>query len=311
MSISGRKIVLALTADGEVDLIRAMVDLLRPVLDLVVISEGTHTLSGEQRTVLGPRWRELLGLEPDAFRYVIPQLPVAGSSPTDSRRRLMFQRNALGLALRDLSPDDLLIAADADEFVDPEWLAANARGINSVVRLKMVPLFGGLDRRAPDWHCCLEHLATPPGSWPPRETGWLCPCAVIGPIGLLEGRGIAHWRDKPDTHSELAAGWHLLHVLPAHGDPSFKISRQAHEWQGVTDKEFVSLCVQAGIHRSGWWGATQYLVPIALEPVARKFPHTVLGPLASEEERRALMAEALLRFEQLENPELQNEHNRI
>jgi hypothetical protein len=299
LSINGRKIAVGITADGEIELIREMVDLLRPVVDRVVIVEGDRTFAGAKRDVLGSQWRDLLALDDDTFRYVTAQLPgpiSGGDSFADARRRGLLQRNAVGLGVRDMAPDDLLLAVDADEFVDPLWLKDNVAAITKVIRLNMVPLFGGLDRRAPDWHCCLDHLVSPAGTWPPRETGWLYEGGVIGPIGLLAGRGVQGWRSRPDTHSAVAGGWHLLHILPAHNDPTFKIARQGHEWQGTSDPEFVAACLAAGIHRSGWWGATPSPIPAALRPLAARFPETVLGEMPGLEFRKELLEEALNRF---------------
>ncbi len=300
MSINGRKIAVGITADGEIELIREMVDLLRPVVDRVVIVEGDRTFAGAKRDVLGSQWQDLLALDDNTFRYVTAQLPGPTSSDGDSfadaRRRGLVQRNAVGLGVRDMAPDDLLLAVDADEFVDPLWLEDNVAAITKVIRLNMVPLFGGLDRRAPDWHCCLDHLTNPAGTWPPHDTGWLCEGGVIGPIGQLAGRGVQGWRSRPDSRSTDAAGWHLLHILPAHNDPAFKIERQGHEWQGTADSDFVALCLAAGIHRSGWWGATESPIPDALRPLATRFPATILGDLPDLAYRESLLVSALERF---------------
>ena len=48
-----RKLALAITADGEVDLIRGMIDLLRSKLDRVLLVEGRRTFHGKPREVLG------------------------------------------------------------------------------------------------------------------------------------------------------------------------------------------------------------------------------------------------------------------
>jgi hypothetical protein len=311
VSIAGRRIAVGITADGEIDLIRAMVDLLRPLVDRFVIVEGTRTFSGEPREVLGVTWRTVLDLDDDNFRYVTAQLPGPGSSPSDifadARKRGMLQRNALGLAVRDLAPDDILLSVDADEFVDPAWLEAHAAALETVMRLRMVPLYGGLDRRAPDWHCCLDHLTSPIGAWPPRETEWLYEGSVIGPIRELVGRGVQGWRARPDSLSAEAAGWHLLHILPAYQDPVFKIERQGHQWQGTSDSEFVARCLVSGVHRSGWWGATSGPIPPALAPIAQKFPATVLGPLPALNQRESLLLQARERFNAIENPTGQNQ----
>jgi len=292
----GRRVALALVADGEVDLIAAMVDLLRPLLDRVVIVEGTRTYHGAPRETLGRRWQELLGLDEPSFRSVVMELPPAEDPKSSMRQREMLQRMAGGLGVADLDPDDLLIVVDSDEFVDPAWLEANAAAIAVPTRLRFVPLYGGLDRRAPDWHCCAVHLHEPPGWWPPRDTGWLFPGGVVGPIGALAGRGAAHWRSSAEAVAVGAAGWHLLHLLPADGDPARKLTRQAHVWDPSADTAYLRRVLDAGIHPYGWWAATSVPVPPALAFVARRHPATVLGPLPPADERERLLRDARERF---------------
>lgn len=296
MVAGGRRVALALVADGEVDLIRAMVDLLRPMLDRVVVVEGTRTYHGAVRETLGRQWQGLLGLDEPSFRSVVMELPPADDPKATMRRREMLQRAAVGLGVADLDPDDLAVVVDSDEFVAPAWLAAHAAAITVPIRLRLVPLYGGLDRRAPDWHCCAVHLQQPAGQWPPSETGWLFPGGVVGPISALAGRGAAHWRAAPEAVSVDAAGWHLLHLLPADGDPARKLTRQAHRWDPSADTAYLRRVLDAGIHPYGWWAATAMAVPSALRFVARRHPATVLGPLPPTDERQRLLFHALARF---------------
>lgn len=139
-----RKIALAITADGEVDLICGMVDLLRFKIDRVLIVEGRRTHHGKPRDVLGESWMDLLALKPDQFISIVTDLPADNMPGATLRQRDMLQRNAIGLGLRDMQPDDLLIAVDADEFVDPDWLYSNADLLTVPTRLLMLPCYGGL-----------------------------------------------------------------------------------------------------------------------------------------------------------------------
>lgn len=296
-----RKIALAITADGEVDLIRGMVDLLAPKLDRVLIVEGRRTFRGKPREVLGAGWMDLLALKPEQFRSIITELPADNAPGGSMRQREMFQRNAIGLGVRDMQADDLLIAVDADEFVDPAWLDAHADSVRVPTRLRMLPFYGGLDRRAPDWHCCLGHLSIPVGQWPPHETGWLCQGGVVGPIGELANLGVQYWRSHPVAQTGEAAGWHLLHVLSPEKDPSWKLQRQAHDWDTGMDHQYMVRHLAAGIHPYGWWGATQISIPSQLEFLARRLPDSVLGKLPSLNERHQLMQAALERFHQYSN----------
>ncbi len=288
-----RKIALAITADGEVDLIRGMVDLLLPKLDRVLIVEGRRTFRGKPREVLGKGWMDLLALEPDQFRSIVTDLPADNNPGATMREREMFQRNAIGLGVRDMEPNDLLIAVDADEFVNPDWLDSHVDSVTVPTRLLMLPCYGGLDRRAPDWHCCLKHLTTPVGHWPPHETGWLFPGGVIGPIGELANLGVQYWRSNPEAASLEVTGWHLLHVLPPEKDPSWKLQRQAHDWDKGADRQYMVCCLAAGIHPYGWWGATQISIPTQLKFLARRHPDSVLGDLPSLSKRHHIMQEAL------------------
>ncbi|TLU87954.1 MAG: hypothetical protein FDX21_03870 [Chlorobium sp.] len=291
-----RKIALAITADGEVDLIRGMIELLLPQLDRVLIVEGRRTFQGKPREIFGEGWLDLLALKPEQFRSVVTDLPDDNAPSASMRQREMLQRNAIGLGVRDMQPDDLLIAVDADEFVDPDWLDSHADSVSVPTRMFMLPCYGGLDRRAPDWHCCLKHLTTPVGDWPPHETGWLFPGGVIAPIRDLANLGVQYWRSHPVAKTDEVAGWHLLHLLSPEKDPSRKLQRQAHDWDLGADCHYMIHCLAAGIHPYGWWGATQIAVPSQLEFLARRHPDTVLGDLPSLNERHHLMQEALERF---------------
>lgn len=298
MSVAGRPLVLATTADGEVDLIRGMVDLLRPLLDLVVIAEANRTFRGADRQVVGSAWGQALGLLPELIRPVVTALPPAGHPRSSMRQRESLQRAAIGLGLRGVAPDALVITVDSDEYVDPAWLAAHAAGIDQPTRLLLVPLYGGLDRRAPDWHCCRSHLRRPVGQWPPTDSDWLFPGGVIGPVGALAGRGAADWRAATSAATGAEpAGWHLLHVLPAEGDPALKLARQAHDWDARADSQWMYRALHLGVHPYGWWGATAMGVPPALRRLAAAHPHTTRGTLPPMAERELFRAAALTRFE--------------
>jgi len=290
-------VALSLTVDGEVDLVRGMVELLHPLLDLVVLVEATRTFQGGDRDVVGDGWVDLLPIESSAVRSVVVDLPPAARTDVTMRRREMLQRHAMSLAVRDLDPDDLLLAADADEYVDPAWLRAHAGGVKVPTRLLMVPMYGGLDRRAHDWHCCVGHLTSTIGQWPQPETDWLYQGAVIGPISTLQGRGVSHWRSFPDAHSEEPAGWHLLHMLPPDGDPARKLARQAHIWDPHADTEYMRRLLRAGVHPYGWWLASAMSPPPALDFLRERHPELVLGALPTLQERRSLQLEALQRFQ--------------
>ena len=296
-----RKIVLAITADGEVDLIRGMVDLLIPKIDRVLIVEGRRTFHGKPREVLGERWMELLALKPEQFVSIVTDLPADNMPGVTMRQRDMIQRNAIGLGVRDMQPDGLLIAVDADEFVDPDWLGSHADTVIVPTRLLMLPFYGGLDRRAPDWHCCLKHLTLTIGQWPPQETGWLCPCGVAVPIGKLDNLGVQYWRSHPVAITDEVAGWHLLHVLPPEKDPSRKLQRQAHDWDTNVNNQYMARCLAAGIHPYGWWGATKTTIPSQLEFLVQRHPDSVLGELPSLNERHQIMQSALERFHTFSN----------
>ena len=296
-----RKLALAITADGEVDLIRGMIDLLRPKLDRVLLVEGRRTFHGKPREVLGGAWMDLLDLKPGEFRSIVTDLPADNTPGATMRQREMFQRNAIGLGVRDMEPDDLLIAVDADEFVDPDWLDSNAYSVTVPTRMLMLPCYGGLDRRAPDWHCCLKHLSMPVGQWPPHETGWLCLGGVVGQIRDLANCGVQYWRSYPVAKTNEVAGWHLLHVLPPEQDPSWKLQRQAHDWDPTVTHQYMARYLAAGIHPYGWWGATQITVPSPLEFFVQRHPDSVLGQLPSLNERYQMMQAALERFQKYSN----------
>ena len=277
-----------MTVDDEVELVTEMVGLLGGLLDRVVLIEGRTTFHGEPREVMGQTWADVLQLPPNVLRTGVIDLPGAESETTTMRRREMIQRATLALGLRDLADDDLVLAVDTDEFIDPQWLTANAARIAEPTRLMLVPLYGGIDRRAPDWHCCRGHLTLPPGVWPTPASKFLFPGGVIGPARALAGRGTQHWRATAPRSAE-AAGWHLLHVLPPGGDPARKHSRQAHTWDTRADTTHMRLALSAGVHPYGWWAASAIDPPPALAGLGARHPDSVQGPLPPDVERQALM----------------------
>ncbi len=285
---SGRRLALALTADGEVDLIRAMVEMLAYKVERVVIVEGSTTFHGDPRTVVGAGWSDLARIPDAALRSIVIDLPPRDAEGVSLRRREMLQRSAIALGVRDLAPDDLILAVDSDEFVDPEWLVANESGIEAPARLLFVPLFGGLDRRAPDWHCCRAHLTLTPGEWPTQASDFLFPGGVIGPVRDVTGRGTHDWRVTSDSTIG-PAGWHLLHVLPADGDPARKHHRQAHDWDERADTDHMQQALAAGVHPYGWWTASSIDVPAALRFIADRHPESLRGPLPDDALREQLL----------------------
>ena len=285
---NGRRLALAMTVDDEVDLVAEMVGLLGELLDRVVLIEGRTTFHGEPREVMGEAWAEVLDLPAGVLRTGVIDLPGREATETTMRQREMLQRATLALGVRDLADDDLVLAVDTDEFVDPQWLANHAAHITEPTRLMLLPLYGGLDRRAPDWHCCRGHLTLQPGVWPTPETTFLFPAGVIGPASALAGRGTHHWRATATQRSN-TAGWHLLHVLPPGGDPARKHSRQAHTWDVRADTAHMRRALSAGVHPYGWWTASQIDVPDALADVARRHPSSVQGELPPDSERQALL----------------------
>lgn len=292
---SGRSLALALTVDGEVELVAGMVDLLGGIVDRVVLVEGRTTFHGDPRDVVADRWSDLIALPDGVLRSVVIDLPDRDAAGVGLRRREMLQRSAIALGVRDMAACDLVLAVDADEFVDPAWVVAEEMGIDSPQRLPLVPMYGGLDRRAPDWHCCREHLALTPGSWPTPATDFLFPGGVIGPVADLAGRGTHDWRATAQM-ATAAAGWHLLHVLPADSDPARKHSRQAHVWDTRVDTGHMRRAIEAGIHPYGWWSASPMDVPHELGFLADRHREVVVGPLPDEAYRESLMARWWLDF---------------
>lgn len=285
---SGRRLALALTADGEVDLVRCLVETLGGVVDRVVVVEGRTTFHGDRRDVLGGQWARLLGVPESLFRSIVIELPPRGATGVGLRRRELIQRSAIALGVRDLAADDLVLAVDSDEFVDPDWLVAHEADIHNPTRLLLIPMFGGLDRRAADWHCCRDHLTLTPGVWPTPDNGFLFPGGVIGPVGDLAGRGTHDWRGHP-VRSLGPAGWHLLHVLPADDDPARKHARQAHDWDERADTSHMRRALRLGVHPYGWWSAFEMEVPARLRFVADRHPQAVLGPLPRAADREATL----------------------
>lgn len=298
----GRRLIVAIAVDDEVELIRGMVDLLAPVMDHLVLAEGTTTFQGDARTVIGQGWRDILGLPAGQLTLITAELPPRERAAT-ARAREQLQRAALRLGLRGEPRDALLVLPDADEYLSPTWLREYGPQVDSVRRLAQVPLFGGLDRRAPDWHCCRALLHAPIGVPRPGPAKWLCPGPLAGPLGEL-AKFTASRSAIRMAPGQPPAGWHLLHILPASGDPSRKLGRQAHDWD--VSSEALKDSLAAGVHPNGWWLTTDIEPPAELTFLAQRHPGLLLGPAPADRQQMAeqALADYLLAQPAQEHPGL-------
>ena len=117
----------------EADIWRLRYETLKDVVDGFVVVEARHTHSGAEK----PLTFEMPRVGPATIRYHFTDLPDPGVPGIPAtRRREMFQRNAIADALRsedwgEPPPDTILLISDCDEIPRPEAVAAlRARGLH-------------------------------------------------------------------------------------------------------------------------------------------------------------------------------------
>lgn len=104
---------------NEIDILKIRLNVLKDVVDKVVISESTTTFSGKEKPLYFEENRELFKEFEDKIIHVfVDDTPV----DCDAFTRDSHQKCAVMRGLKDASDDDIIIFSDVDEIPDPDTL---------------------------------------------------------------------------------------------------------------------------------------------------------------------------------------------
>lgn len=294
--------------DCELDILEHRLRETVHLVDAVILIEALQTYRGESKPLHFMAAAERFSWANPKIRHI--RLGDLGGPTTTPKERAARQRNAAVLALRDASPDDVVLLLDVDEIPDPSLLTRLRReGLARPRRLAMTRHYGFADRLAPRSPCCPDPqdpfpLATgflTPGSWDTLDNPWYGHSGVAAPMSALSKASPFDIRyGTPLDDPILAAGRHFNAVDPG-ARLEDKLGRMFHEeFDGPRERSphALALCREAGVHHRGWWYAAKPKGPIPKD-VARlikRFPHTRAPELPGRLERRLVRSWAWLRL---------------
>jgi hypothetical protein len=280
---------------GEWDLLCAHLRQHARHVDRFVLVEADCTHSGEARETTLERRRDELPVG-DAELRIITLRQLDGADVARPMARGGRQRNAGYMGVADLPADTIVLVADVDELLAPATFDRLRDELESPVRLRLDVRYQFLDRRAPGWPCCEQHVPVELRRAPPATTDFAQPALLAARLGDLRPMGPQSpdgLRRRPKRRSDWTAGWHLTGI-----DPSVRQGRKevigAHAMTGrIVDPEHMARCARAGVHHRGWW----YVVPAELPPELQRIADAIPGscapaPLPDARRRRALRARA-------------------
>jgi hypothetical protein len=222
----------------------------------LLLTEGTTTTSGEKREPLRQAWRQLLGLEPPGLRVFTTEL--AGAN---TWRRQAIQRNGALPVLFNEPDERPILLLDADEFLDAEAvLALIESGLESPVRLGLVPLYGAVDRVAPRIHCCWKAEWTDLRQAQPKRE-YIFAGGSLATAGMMRNTSPTAIRFRsPLVGRERTYGMHVTMAEPV-DQVAWKLRNMRHIWDPrVYDQQHLATMLTAGVHHAGWW-LTNYRKP--------------------------------------------------
>lgn len=294
--------------DRELDMLEHRLRETVHLVDAVILIEASQTYRGESKPLHFEAAAERFSWANSKIRHL--RLGDLGGPATTPKERAARQRNAAVLALRDASPDDVVLLLDVDEIPDPALLTRLRReGLARPRRLAMTRHYGFADRLAPRSPCCPDPqdpfpLATgflTPGTWDTLDHPWYGYSGVAAPMSALSKASPFDIRyGTPLDDPILAAGRHFNAVDPS-ARLEDKLGRMFHEeFDGPRERSphALALCRGAGVHHRGWWYAAKPKGPIPKD-VARlieRFPQTRAPELPGRLERRLVRSWAWLRL---------------
>ena len=215
----------------------------------LLLAEASCTFQGQPRTPLRGGWGDLLGLEAPQLRIFTTELP-AGSNAERQR----IQRNGVLPALLREPAERPVLLVDSDELLEGEAVQERiAAGIEAPVRLGLVPLYGAIDRVAPQIHCCWRpewaELRQAPPARPYLFTG-----PVLATVAQLREQAASTLRySTPLGDRERAYGVHATMAEPI-GRVIEKLNSVRHTWvPRIHSPVHLGTMLSAGVHHAGWW----------------------------------------------------------
>jgi len=123
------KIIDCFTFYNELDLLNYRLNILKDVVDYVVLVEATHTHTGKEKRLIFEDNKHLfedyndkiIHVVVDDFQFIFPNIDYSQKQQWTNEK---YQRNCIdkGLKKIDMNDDDLIIITDLDEIPDPDTL---------------------------------------------------------------------------------------------------------------------------------------------------------------------------------------------
>lgn len=263
----------------------------------LLLTEGTQTISGQPRDPLRGEWRERLGLSKPELRVVTTDL--AGEEMWQRER---IQRDSCLPVLAFEDPGRFVLMIDADELLDAELVQARlAEGVEEPARLGLVPLYGGVDRRARSIHCCwneaLTRLRDPATA---LKRPYLVAAPSVATVDQMSARSPSGVRFRsPIIDKQQSFGVHV--TMTGSGEQTeWKLRNMREVWdERVMSAAHLELMLSAGVHHAGWWIATYREPEPWLLALAEECGLRSCGPMLPQEHLRALRAWAEARLDPL------------
>ena len=221
---------------NEIDLLKYRINLLKDVVDYVVIVESTHTYVGNEKILYFDEFKKefpsydntkIIHIIIDDFPHKVPDIQISPQYQYTGHQwaNERFQRNCTSRGLEqipDLENDDVIVVTDLDEIPDPRTLQKIKNGEIDVTinHMEMTMYYYNLNTKFPN-------------VWAP---GFLCKYGIFAVNSNLDIRGTNF-----NTPNIKNGGWHLSYF----GDVPFiqnKLRQFSHvEYSGdeYTDAKFI------------------------------------------------------------------------
>ena len=258
--------------DGELTLLRYRLAEIYDLVDYFVLVEARRTYSNQPKPLIFTTQQAEFAWAAAKIRVV--DLDGLGGPHLSARERAACQRNATLLALRDATPDDVILLLDADEIPSRSFLLQVRSGaVTLPCRMAMTRHYEFLEAIAPASPCCRPTssdamktvLRRPrPESWDELGSTWFGQSGVAVTYGNLTDHSGNPACDR--TAFSLRFGSSVSRVAPCAGrhlsavDPATrlecKLPRVFHTEHAIAHYRsalHLARCRKYGVHHSGWW----------------------------------------------------------
>jgi beta-1,4-mannosyl-glycoprotein beta-1,4-N-acetylglucosaminyltransferase len=196
------KIIDCFTFYNEIDLLKYRINLLKDVVDYVVLVESTHTHVGNEKILYFDEFKKefpsydnsrIIHVIVDDFPHKAPDIQLLQHYSGQQWVNERFQRNCVSRGLEqipDLENDDVIVVTDLDEIPDPRTLQKIKNGEIDVTinHMEMTMYYYNLNTKLPN-------------VWTP---GFLCKYGIFDPNSNPDIRG-----SNFNTSTIKNSGWHL------------------------------------------------------------------------------------------------------